>query len=737
MDPTRGLRLAALAAALLAAGQPAAAAVISGRVLDPAGQPVAFATVAAPALKRGAATDAEGRFRLDLPDGPVTLEFSQLGYERRRVTLAVRDGLAPLAITLAEEPVALAEVEVTASSFGRTGKGEGATLRRMDVVTTPGGAADLFQSLRALPGLNAPVEGAAVFVRGGPPEETLIRLDGGEIGHPYHYEGAAGGLFSALDSYMLKSAFFSSGGFSAKYGGAMSGVLDIETQDPMNLRTVSLGANVAGGMGSTSWALIPDRLSAIASWRMSDPALLFRMYGTQRDFESSPRARDGAARVIHRYSPTGRLSATLLDSNDRTDLHVEHLGYRTRYLERARTRLGVLQLQEAPFERLAVRAHLAGQLHHRSTRFGPFGGRDEERNLLAGVDALLAATPRHELGFGARVRRRDVGHTGTAPADSTDWSEGAPVRELSTRPVATETGFWIEDKMRVAGPLYATLGGRVDRASTTGRWTADPRAALAWRLGPHHTLRVATGRYHQLPATRHLDPVYGNPRLGPMRADHVIAGWELAADPLHARLEAYRKDYRGLVTQDPATFYANGGHGYARGVDAFLKGGVRWVTGWVSYGYLDSRRRELGYEREVPTRHGVRHSLNLVGTWHVNAAFQVAGRWSYASGRAYTPVAAASYDSAAALWRPTFAEDNSGRLPAHRRLDLRLVRLFSLPAVAHLPESGMCVAYAEAINVLGLRNVMDVAWSADYSREIPQESFFSRRMVVFGFMLTW
>src|SRR5204862_2179480 len=135
-------------------------------------------------------------------------------------------------VALADEPVPVGEVVVSASSFGKVGKSEGATLRRMDIMMTPGGTADVFQALRTLPSINAPNEGAALYVRGGDPHETLVRIDGGEIGHPYHYEGASGGLFSAFDAYMLKSAFFSSGGFSSKYGGVLSGVLDIETQDP-------------------------------------------------------------------------------------------------------------------------------------------------------------------------------------------------------------------------------------------------------------------------------------------------------------------------------------------------------------------------------------------------------------------------------------------------------------------------------------------------------------------------
>ncbi len=215
-----GLIVTLLSSGALGA-EPARAARVAGVVVDRAGKPVEYATVAAPALKRGTATDEQGAFALDLPPGPAVIEAQQIGYEHLRLGVTVAEGLAPLRLVLREAAVPLAEVTISTSSFGKTGKSEGAVVRRADIVTTPGGAADIFQSLRALPGLNAPNDGAALYVRGGDPRETTIRLDHGEIGHPYHWEGASGGLFSAIDTYMIESAFFSTGGFSARYGGAL------------------------------------------------------------------------------------------------------------------------------------------------------------------------------------------------------------------------------------------------------------------------------------------------------------------------------------------------------------------------------------------------------------------------------------------------------------------------------------------------------------------------------------
>lgn len=724
-------------AGLTLAPAPAGATVVRGTIFDAAGKPVEFATVAVPELKRGAAADEQGVFELDLPAGRHVLEVAQLGYEKGHVTVDVADAPVSLKVTLKPAPIPLAEVAVTASAFGKVGKGEGATLRRMDVYTTPGGAADVFQSLRTLPGINAPTEGAAIYTRGGPPDETLIRLDGGDMGHPYHYENASGGLFSSIETYMLRSAFFSSGGFSAKYGGVMSGVLDMETQDPLNLRTVSAGVNLAGGGASTSWALVPDKLSFIGSARFSDPSLLFKMYGTSRDYEEDPRGQDLAGKLLWRYSNTGRAALLYLDSGDRTKMIVDMLNYKNPYSNQARNQLGALQFSDVIAGKLVVRGQASGQFWKRDWSLAEFGGSQSERNAQANVDATWTAGSRNELSFGANLRRRAAEIDSRSPADSTDYGPGAPARFYSSRPLLDAPGFYVEDKLRVVGPIYATAGARVDYASNVPVWTVDPRAALAWRVDDRQTLRLAAGRYHQPPLAQYQDPIYGNPTLGPMNADHLIAGYEWISEHTNIRVEAYEKRYHDLITNDAATFYANNGHGFARGVDFYARGNIKWLSGWVSYGYLDSKRMEFSNPYEVPASYGVKHSLTLVSTYQYNSAWAVGARYSASSGRPYTPILGGTYDPARDLWHPIEGVDNTGLMPAYQRLDLRVTRLFSMPAGMGLPASGVCVAYCEGLNVLGIANTLDYTYNFDYSQRTAQSSYFDRRMLVFGVGLSW
>ena len=734
----RSRRAAAVALVLaIAAVPPAWAVPVRGVVRDAAGRPIETATVSSPTHRVGAVTDAGGAFVLELPEGPAVVVAQQIGYRAVRASIVVTPGLASLALVLEDEPVPLAEVTVAASSFGKTGKAEGPVLRRIDVVTTPGGAADVFQSLRALPGINAPTEGAAVYVRGGDPDETLIRLDGGAIGHPYHYERASGGLFSALDAYMLKSAFFSSGGFSAKYGGVLSGVLDIETADPMNLHTVSLGANLAGASASTSWSLVPDKLAFVGASRLGSPELLLRLYGSSTDFERPPVSADGVAKLIGRWSETGRGSLLLLDSGDRSKLLARLPNARALYEDENRTWLGALQLRDVIGGSLAWKGHLSMQRYRSDWTLGPFASNELERHQRASLDAVWALGSRHELSFGGNAGRHGTDLDARVPDDSTDWTADAPTRDLRTRARLDDPGLYLEDKLHVGGPVYATVGGRLDRVSTAETWTADPRAAVAWKIDDRQTLRVAAGRYHQPADATYLDPLYGNPGLGPLRAEHVIAGYEWLSDAGNVRLEAYRKDYDDLVTVDSLRWFTNGGHGFARGVDLFVQGSWRWLSGWMSYGWMESRRLENDDTRLVPSPFEVRHTLTLVGKYSLSSSWQVGARYGFGSGRPYTPVIGRTWDADRAVWHPIRGERGSARMPDYHRLDLRMTRLFSMPRFAGVPASSVCALYVEGMNVLGIRNVLEYTWNEDYSVRSTRDSYFSRALAVAGVALTW
>ncbi|HEX6037841.1 TonB-dependent receptor, partial [Longimicrobium sp.] len=248
----------ALVAALVLPGRAAAqeAGAVAGRVLSPAGEPVAGATVTATPSAGGGArrtTSAEdGTYRLaGLRPGRWTLRAARVGFTSvgQDVTVAA-GGQASVDLRLAEQALVLDPVEVrsrrdTERERTRFETEAGTTTRVItgeEIKILPGlGEADVLRAVEVLPGVVSTSDFSSAFnVRGGSSDQNLIQLDGFTIFNPFHL----GGLFSVFNSDLIARAELLSGGFGAEYGGRVSSVLTVETETGDSTFSADMGVSV-------------------------------------------------------------------------------------------------------------------------------------------------------------------------------------------------------------------------------------------------------------------------------------------------------------------------------------------------------------------------------------------------------------------------------------------------------------------------------------------------------------
>jgi len=91
----------------------------------------------------------------------------------------------------------------------------------------PGTNGDAIRSLQNLPGVARTLTGLLI-VRGSAPQDTQIFIDGTAIPYVYHLFG----LSSVVPTEILDRLDFYPGNFSAQYGRAMGGVVDVGIRDP-------------------------------------------------------------------------------------------------------------------------------------------------------------------------------------------------------------------------------------------------------------------------------------------------------------------------------------------------------------------------------------------------------------------------------------------------------------------------------------------------------------------------
>ena len=714
-------------------GQPA---VVTGHVQSGDGTGVSYANVRLAGTTVGTATDGQGRFQFTTRHkGAATLRASAVGYQSTEQSIRLRPGdTTSVAVTLPVASVQLDEAVVTGETYS-TGPNSTATLSSTEAVTTPGAAGDLFRALQSFPGVAAPGDGAGLFVRGGDVTETKTLLDQATVHHPYRYESPAGGTFGAVRPFLVDGTEFSTGGFSAQYGNALSGVLAMESQDrPLQSRQyVNLG--LAAASVSLAQPLIEEELGLRLSGNRSFTGVLFRVNGRHGDFATVPQGLDGNLSLTWDYSKTGQLKLFAFARHNRVGVETATGAYAGLYRGSSTNQLYNLQWT-GQVNRWTLESSASWSRYSSKKNFGALDLSPTDRTAKLRIDATRER-PGWTLRVGGTAERRRYRFAGTFPTQPNVVTPDAPTRTVHTTLPASRLGGYAEVESDLLSPLVARVGLRTDYHSRAGRPVVDPRVGLSWRVASHTQLRAAWGLYHQFPQLSTYSEHVGANRLGAQRAQHVVLGLRHERDDLLLRAEAYHKPYRDLVVRTGPSRYTNAGTGFARGIDLFAKYGAFLETrfnGWLSYSLLRSHRtqpRDLGTSVRLengPAPYDLTHQFTAVGKVRVIGQLRVGGSYSTVTGRPYTPVVGTERQDSGALL-PMDGPVGSQRLPTYHRLDLQVSYFWAFNRQQNV------VVYAAVNNVLNRVNAIDVTYSPDYSERRYRTTNF-RRSVYVGLTLT-
>ena len=222
---------------------------ISGKVVDEKGKPVSGANVYIEGTYDGTTSSETGDFTFETNSkGTQILVVSFLVFETSKTTIDVAN-FKNRTIKLKDNVNALDAVVITAGTFEAGGKAKVSVLKPLDIVTTAGSAGNIIAALQTLPGTQNVGEDGRLFVRGGDASETQTFVDGIRVSQPYGATTQNLPTRGRFSPFLFSGISFSTGGYSAEYGEALSSVLLLNTQDEpeqnkteISLMTVGLGA---------------------------------------------------------------------------------------------------------------------------------------------------------------------------------------------------------------------------------------------------------------------------------------------------------------------------------------------------------------------------------------------------------------------------------------------------------------------------------------------------------------
>lgn len=577
---------------------------ISGTVQDNKAKPIDGANVFLEGTFDGSISKADGSFSFQTNEiGNQKLIVSFLSFETFTVSAEVSE-MNQLRIVLREDVSALDAVVITAGTFEAGDKARNSVLKPLDIVTTAGAAGDIVAALQTLPGTQTVGESGRLFVRGGEAGETQTFIDGIRVAQPYGASAQNIPTRGRFSPFLFSGMSFSTGGYSAEYGDALSSVLLLNTKDEAAQNQTEISFMTVGlGLGRTIKGENSD-LTLNATYINLEPyqAVVPELINWTKPYQ----ALAGEGVYTHRYSKGILKAYAAFDATefdlDRESIHLENL----------------------------QRIDLKNTNFYSNTSYKSYWNNDWQffNGMSYGystneikIDEANVKNDEHALHIKSKASRRF--------SNRFRVSSGADVFYTRFDESFTEADFTFNSGYEsVIAALYseadiffsknfaAKVGARLNYNELLDEIRLSPRVSLAYKTGEHSQFALAYGMFSQSPQQDYLK---FNQDFNTEKAAHYILNYQYSHNRRTLRVEGYYKDYEDLIQYDTEipvfnSQFSNGGSGYATGLDVFWRDSktIRNTEYWISYSFIDTERLYKNFPEQATPNFVANHTASIV-----------------------------------------------------------------------------------------------------------------------------
>ena len=602
---------------------------ISGIVTQKNGTPIPGANVYLEGTYDGTTTSDNGDFSFTTSEtNEQTLVVSFVSFESFRIIKNVRE-MQNLTIKLREDVSSLDTVVISAGTFEAGDNSKVSVLKPLDVVTTASALGDFVGALQTLPGTTTVSEDGRLFVRGGDAGETQIFIDGVRVFTPYTPSTNNTPSRGRYSPFLFDGITFSTGGYSAEYGQALSSVLLLNTVDfPDQEKTEISIMSVGGGLGNTQiWG--NNSLSVNTSYINLAPynELFPGRNDWQKPFETLAgesvyrhEFENGLLKIYGAYDATNfQLTQEDINEPEGVNFKLDNQNFYTNASYSGRLK-----------NKWKLETGASFTLSKNDINVINDAIDDTEKSAHLKLKLRKNFSNRFKMSYGVEQFL-------------TDFDE-----DFKNETINTNYGFnnnisvaFTEADVIFSKKFAIKLGLRGEYSQLFDAFTVSPRASLAYKVSKNGQLSLAYGDFYQQPLNEYLK---FQQDLEAQKAQHYILNYQYTANNRIFRAELYRKTYDNLITytSDLPSFDTNfntNGDGFAQGIDLFWRDNesLKNMDYWVSYSYLDTERNYKNYPVAATPNFANTHNLSVVGKyWIEDWKSQVGFSYQYGSGRTYT-----------------------------------------------------------------------------------------------------
>jgi hypothetical protein len=654
---------------------------IAGKVKDEQGLPIPGANVLIEGSYDGASTSTEGEFSFHTTEsGAQKLVATFVGYKSYSIAVELTGEDINLEIVLREDVNVLDGVTISAGSFTAGEEKRRTILKPLDIATTAGATADIAGALNTLPGTQKVGESGRLFVRGGDGSETRTFIDGMVVLDAYGPAAPNTPSRGRFLPFMFKGTSFSTGGYSAEYGQALSSALVLNSRDKAETNQTDIGILSVGT--DVAHTQVCKRSSVSGKIQYTDLRPYTGLINQRVDWISAPVSMEGSAAFRQEIGKDGlfKFFGNFNHSNfvlNRID--IADPAIKQKFELTNKYRYANASYQQSISEKWNVRGGASFSFNKSAIRLDDSPINETESGIH--VKTVFEHSPSDQLDIrmGAEYfgRNYDIVLTGTSHQEQ---------RAFFREPL---TALFAEGEFLTSKYFVLKAGLRAEYNSLISRASLDPRFSMAYKPGKQGQFSFAYGTFRQSPINQF---VRINNALDPEKAEHFIINYQIITDRRTMRVEAYYKKYLSLVKymNFDATQLTNAGSGYARGVELFWRDNqsIKNVDYWVSYSFLDTERDYIHFPQSAIPNFASKHNFSIVYKHFVSVLkTQLGATYSYSSGRTF--------------FNPNNDQFNADVTPAYQDLSLN---------IAYLPKPNW-ILYFSCTNLTGNDNIFGYEYS--------------------------
>lgn len=664
---------------------------ISGKITDQKGAAIPGANVSLKGTYDGTSSDNQGQFSFTTTEtGNQTLSVQAIGFKIQEFTLELKGQSITRNATLPEAINMLNAVTITAGAMEAGDEKKSVVLKPLDIVTTSGAMGDITAAMLTLPGTSTVGNDGRLFVRGGDASETSIFIDGMQVGNAFGSTTSNVPTRNRFSPNLFKGSFFSTGGYSAEYGQALSSALALNTVDlPLrNQGDVSI-MSLGGGYSQT---LVGNDQALTASANYYNLAPYQSLVKQDFDWEKAPSSWDseialrkkwgnavaGKSGILKAYFHTEGSNMAIWQPVAGDNGRGNHVKLDNRYS------YGNLSFRHSGNKGWFFYGGVALSNNRDAIQLNADNVRQVNRVFHSKIVAVRDFTPQFSLKNGLEFYVKSY--------------SDALISENRERAFADQQfNHFIEGTYYFSNRLVMVGGLRSGYSALAKQAWLTPRFSVAYKLNNDGQFSFAAGKFKQLPEEklRILQTDLKN-----AAATHYILNYFFVKNNRTFRAEAFHKNYDNLLTYkglltNPINLALNGS-GYARGIDFFLrdKKSIKETDFWITYSFVDSKRKYAAFETKVQPSFAPRHNGSVVVKHFVTRIKSLVGTsWSWNTGYPYND--------------PNIAGEMQRKTKAYSNLSL---------SISYLPKPNV-IFHAACTNVLGRQNVFGYTYSAQ-----PNES---------------